>query len=927
LYYYSGSVLPIEWTNQHGCGGNSKVQCEIVIQYACEDTLDPQVDNFWPWASGKSGSGSDYFGKQHFRDVDGYNIAAPRDGVPINDLDAATDTIPDNIASAIPNTEATRRFGMQENYDYYQLCQHTERNKGLYTADQNVRRNDQRGTRQNPNGNRNGLECPEERDHYPWWQPSPWKDIAILTDSASNDICYPTSEICTERCKYYMDNTMNFHTKGYCDANHNTGNLNDKLNNIAWTQRRWYNNRDACENNGFTWYDISHADNFLYEGKENSTFVCAHTQFARTNQLGNSGNGDIVSQTEAQSAGIVESSVVEGVNANRFLWTVPEIPVPKEESSYFAASMKNAYHSCVVRIRYNLSSSDLQQWPEDAVKEGTEGMVNSTYNKGQPNGIPLEQDPYFYIGSPNGEFYNEMFVSTAINTNQYSRTFQDRSYVFAIKPLPTADSAVNDYSDTPEVDYTEMKRVLNNGGKIYNVNVRGKRGNIVQTFPAVEYDFVPNALALSTNDMVHFQWTGSDYNPRRGCNDGDGGPPDLNTFSTAANADINPRADRSNILFMAHAGTNIPMDYLGKDYNNENFTFAEKMQYSRNQTLKNSPCYDPLTDNEDTANQCYETMMRLAYLNQQKDRYSLLLRINKKCLTLDELLAIQNENVRNFHPLNCAKMNAKPFPYFDGGIMFMKKWGWFNFFSSRNNNLSNRQHIGVICVGDNCKVVNGTGVLQSPSETQADGATPVNTQPTPSPTMQPSIMPTTAPVEGESGIKLLADETFAPQNADLDTVGDGNPEGCAVFEESSNSSFVDDVIESQIGIAIGLLILGMVVAWAAVYSYNRWQARRNASNKFRTKTDWQNGENFVASNIRPSSVRVPKKPEKNVQMSDIDDAPEKIRPSSIIRSASVKADNLQMASPTKPVKGKKPKVMISAEQAMKEKKPPPPPRR
>lgn len=63
---------------------------------------------------------------------------------------------------------------MHESEDQYQLCQHTERNKGLYTADQRINRNDQRGTRQNPNGNRRGLECPEERDYYPWWHPSPW---------------------------------------------------------------------------------------------------------------------------------------------------------------------------------------------------------------------------------------------------------------------------------------------------------------------------------------------------------------------------------------------------------------------------------------------------------------------------------------------------------------------------------------------------------------------------------------------------------------------------------------------------------------------------------------------------------------------------------------------------------------------------------
>ena len=35
-----------------------------------------------------------------------------------------------------------RRFGMQESFDYYQLCQRTQRNRGLYTADQLIRRND-----------------------------------------------------------------------------------------------------------------------------------------------------------------------------------------------------------------------------------------------------------------------------------------------------------------------------------------------------------------------------------------------------------------------------------------------------------------------------------------------------------------------------------------------------------------------------------------------------------------------------------------------------------------------------------------------------------------------------------------------------------------------------------------------------------------
>ena len=54
--------------------------------------------------------------------------------------------------------------------------------------------------------------------------------------------------------------------------------------------------------------------------------------------------------------------------------------------------------------------------------------------------------------------------------------------------------------------FSVMKRSAELKGKtIHNVNVRGKRGNIVQVYPAVEYDFVPNTLEMTSGQYVHFQ--------------------------------------------------------------------------------------------------------------------------------------------------------------------------------------------------------------------------------------------------------------------------------------------------------------------------------------------------------------------------------------------------------------------------------------
>jgi len=586
MEYYKGEKIPFGWTNQHGSSKYQMEHSELIIQYMYEPLV--------------------------------------RDGT-------TTRTIPTK-ATECQNYDCDTdvRFGRHESLDFYEMCTQTEQNNGLFTANQNLQGPSARYTRQNNQGTRNGYECPEERDYYPYWRPTPWVDVAYITAD-------------TGRCSAVQAFSQNVVGKSECRLPEaffeNGGTLNQGQNDM------YPITQEACEAFEKTdGNDTTHTGVWSTVPAHNvDAPLCQQMEHTRANHLGNAG----------------------GRNIYEFTWTVPtNIPDGSQ---------------AVLRLRYNITTNEFMNigaWESNSsLNTGVNSSFNAADNNPNPNDdraeYPLWADygldeetganvrEYEFINNPQVDAFGEEFgdgrikLQLAVNTAQFGRTFQDRSHYFTVSNPPAGAC---------EASVIKLQ------------TVRGKRGNIVQTYPATEYIFAPEQSFQRLGDCVHFAWTGSNTNPNN--NDGQG----------------KQGTDRSNMVVL------------------------RKDQY--NKTLYSNFEWDENTNVEDTEIGSQGNV----YPSYVKNPDGFLIPDEFK----DELITDGFGGMSEGVLAALATTRKWPHDYGnmeeldDAGTGFnmvpqkVTKQGCWNYLCTRNNNFSNRAQKGKLCVteGDVGDVVIGSGGLE-----------------------------------------------------------------------------------------------------------------------------------------------------------------------------------------------------------------------
>jgi hypothetical protein len=597
MEFYEGSELSIEFNLQHGCGNDlAKTKCDVILQYTCG------------------------------KDV--------RDG-------ATTNTIPATDTQSLDPS-----YGMHESYQFYEKCDMRLRNTGLFTADQELNGVRATYTRQEPNGNdRYGFECPEERDYYPYWQWSPWVDIAVLTTDPA-------------RCQYYQTESQNVKARGYCIDRLNTQNPDP-----------WMHIDEAsCKAVGFAW-----AVNNTIDGVASTMNLpdsrswsidpphCVEAPWTRDNNLGNARmrgaicclNGNCqdwpgTKETcEAQVNGNYYGAL-SGIDLPAFNWTIPTVDRIAAIFSETPFGGALAAENCVIRLRYNVSSTDYDGWTTDSSANG-------------PTYSPVVNDPWADYG------WN-FLLRLAIDTTQFARGFEDRSHVFSILRRPTtitswtrSDAVPTPASGSPYLWTSSVVTPDWTANKIYNLNVIGRRGTHVQAYPSENYAFHPRILHLKVGDFIHPQWTGTHAAPVDSVGEG------------ATSTDAHGLVQIEDLLH------NWPIDPQRQSLFEPNT--AWNLQFSGIFNSAGGENSAALVPPEAGASQVCLTQRELE------------LKYRDQVGSMQQLY----ERIRH-DQYNCAKLSGRLVPHFDGGLIQMNNPGCYYFMDPRNNKPGLQTVKGTICV-------------------------------------------------------------------------------------------------------------------------------------------------------------------------------------------------------------------------------------
>jgi len=405
----------------------------------------------------------------------------------------------------------------------------------------------------------------------------------------------------TSWCEFFQTESQNVKERSYCEIT--KANRQTAPNQVAPIDA------DNCKLAGGTWTAVA------AWGLDKPD--CILHPISRDNHLG---NANLVNE----KTGLFDSGSPRPETAS-FLWTIPKDVEGKR---------------CTLRLRYNMSSDnypavnsfqvvaagtaipDFIDWSFNCprVTQNNGGDVDdasaTVAENNQCSGLltantrPLYNRPYVQMFGADSTLPK---LGLAINTNQVSRTFQDRSYVFKGQEVPKGTKC----------------------SKIYNLGNRGRRGNIVQCYPSVEYDFVPTFLDVTDDDCVHIQFLGSDFNEAKNPNNGEGW-----RFS-----------DRFNMVQVNSVHTDIPNPIETVTmWDNEKDPKATAALFAFGGITDFSAC-------------------EVFYNGKANEQNSI---------------------------TNCGKLNSAP-NHFDAGLRKFNS-GKYEYVATRNNNFSNRSNKGTILV-------------------------------------------------------------------------------------------------------------------------------------------------------------------------------------------------------------------------------------